>query len=60
MTTAIEKGLVKTRPVPAPVTDIPSFSITAITNPNNGKYYVCTLLANNGTIDLTVLVLLSL
>ena len=40
MTTAIEKGLVKTRPVPAPVTDIPSFSITAITNPNNGMYSV--------------------
>ena len=35
MTTAIQKGLVKTRP--SPVKDTMSFSISAVTNPNTGK-----------------------
>lgn len=36
MPAAIEKGLVKTRPLPNPVAETMSFSISSVTDPNTG------------------------
>ncbi|XP_067936299.1 uncharacterized protein [Watersipora subatra] len=51
MSNAIEKGLIKTRPTPTPVNNVPSFSITAITNPNNGELMTVTDALRHGFLD---------